>query len=208
MEQARDWLDDEFVSSFEIEADVNAGRIGALDAFDGQNHPLVSAGLIARARWIQGYADQTRDSFAKALEDPDCPSAVNIQFARFLCEQGAASGPNPPNPFPGWDEAAFRDEPEAFAYRAWLSGESMPSVVKVLPLSIKNHPGALIILAQPHCNRILFLIRFPERREPPIRLYPIPRIRKSKPPACCCAKRDGSPPPSRNGSQTADCSPS
>lgn len=151
MEQATQLApDDEFIRLIQIEADVNAGRIqAALDAFERiKTIHWFSAGLIARARWIQGYADQTRDSFAKALEDPDCPSAVNIQFARFLCEQGAASGPNPPNPFPGWDEAAFRDEPEAFAYRAWLSGESMPSVVKVLPLSIKNNPGALIILAQ------------------------------------------------------------
>ncbi|MFB3786656.1 MAG: hypothetical protein ACE15F_09815 [bacterium] len=148
---------DEFVRLIQIETDLNAGRIqAALDAF-GQIKTIhwYSASLIARARWNQGNTSQILDSYAKALEDPECPGWVNIQYARFLCEQDAARGPNPPNPFPGWDEARFRDEPEAYAYRVWLSGEPIQQAAQILPPSVRHHPEALIILAQAALQRNL-----------------------------------------------------
>ena len=141
---------EETVRLIQIESDLAAGQYQtALEQFQGiQTQTWYRAYLEARTRWMLGYTNQTLESFVQALQQADCPAQVNIQFAKFLCEQDLPSKRNRPEPFAGWNEVQFINEPEAYAYRVWLSGKSIAQAAQTLPPPVRHHPGALIILAQ------------------------------------------------------------
>ncbi len=106
--------------------------------------------LRAKAYSQTGEIEQARSEYRKAIQAENSPASVLLSYAEFLLESGQEEAESP---FKKWSEDERIEEPLAYAYHAYFSGQDIQTFAEDLPSGVGYDPKALLILAKAALRR-------------------------------------------------------